>query len=120
MKLADYINARHSDPFKWGKNDCIHFTIGWLEHRLSRSILCQYGSWHTEDEATAAIAKVGGLKREFDDKLCRIAPNLAHDGDIAMIERVTYLFSGAQLITVGKEGLRIRPRTEAKLAWTIP
>lgn len=117
MTLADYITDHLGKPFVWGGNDCILFTIGWLEHATGRDYLSQYKPWASARQAIAKVADAGGLEGLFDAELERINPNLAVDGDIALIDRTAFLFSGPHIVSVGESGLVFLNRMEAKCAW---
>lgn len=116
--LADYISARLSMPFKWGQNDCVCFAVGWQELATGRDILSAYRPWRTEREALRNIKRPGGLERLFDAHFTRIEPNYAKDGDLALVDGTAYLFSGSWVVSVGKDGLIFKTRTEAACAWS--
>lgn len=117
MTLADYIAAHLDKPFEWGSNDCVLFAIGWLELATGRDYLGPYKPWSSAKEAIRKVDDAGGLAPLFDANLERINPNLAADGDIALIDRTAYLFSGPHVVSVGESGLVFIDRMEAKCAW---
>lgn len=117
MTLPDYITSSLSRKFEWGSFDCILFTIGWLEHATGRDYLSQYKPWASAKEAIRKVEEAGGLEGLFDAELQRIEPNMAVDGDIALIDRTAFLFSGPHIVSVGESGLVFLDRMDAKCAW---
>lgn len=117
MTLPEYITAHLGRGFEWGSNDCILFAIGWLEHVTGRDYLSKYKPWATAREAIRKVDEAGGLEGLFDAQLQRINPHLAVDGDIALIDRTAFLFSGPHIVSVGESGLVFLNRMDAKCAW---
>lgn len=117
--LPDYITARLSTPFAWGSHDCVCFAIGWLSIVAGRDLLAPFGTWHDERSAARAIKKYGGIEKQFDLHLKRIASaHYAKDGDVTLVDGTAYLFSGPQIVGPGKHGLIFKSRMEAVSAWT--
>jgi hypothetical protein len=117
MTLADYITDRLGRPFEWGRNDCVLFAISWLEHSTGRDYLTPYKPWSSAREAIRKVDDAGGLAVLFDASLARINPHLAVNGDIALLERTAFLFSGPHIVSVGENGLVFLDRMDAKCAW---
>jgi hypothetical protein len=117
MKLATYIGSHLQRPFQWGENDCVLFTVGWIEVATGRDYLGAYKPWSSAKEAIRKVDAAGGLEALFDANLKRIAPNFARDGDVALIDRTAFLFSGSHVVSVGESGLVFLDRMEAKCAW---
>lgn len=117
ITLPDYIASKLREPFEYGKNDCVLFTIGWVELATGKKYLPEK-LWTSEKSALAAIKRRGSLIMAFDKLFRRIPPNYAQDGDIAVVGGVAMLFTGAQLVSVGKEGLLHKSRMLAEFAWT--
>lgn len=120
MTLPEYIADHLGRPFVWGLNDCVLFAIGWLEIATGRDYLSAHKPWHTAKEAIRKVDALGGLEVMFDANLKRINPHMAQDGDIALIDRTTFLFSGPHVVSVGEGGLVFLNRMKAKAAWGIP
>jgi hypothetical protein len=118
MKLHDYITAQLQNPFAWGTHDCICFVVGWVEVVTGIEHLQRYKPWSNEREAWHIIRKLGGLESEFDKYLKRIPPNLAKDGDIALVDKCAYIFSGRFIVSVATDGLIFKDRMEATCAWS--
>jgi hypothetical protein len=118
-KFAEYVTDRLATPFTWGKHDCICFAVGWLAIVSGRDLLAPYRPWDDDLSAQRAIRKAGGLEKQFDLHLSRIEPHRATDGDITLVDGTAYLFSGAQLVGPGKDGLVFRSRMEATCAWRL-
>lgn len=117
MTLADYITEKLSIPFGYGTHDCILFTIGWVEIATGNKYLPNK-IWKDEKEALRLIKKVGGLTKVFDEQFARINPNYAKDGDLTLVDGIAFLFSGPRIISVSKNGLTYKSRSEAKQAWS--
>lgn len=117
MTLPDYIAGRLGRPFQWGVNDCVLFAIGWLEIATGTDYLSQHKPWSTAREAIRKVDDLGGLEVLFDANLVRINPHLAIDGDLTLIDRTAFLFSGPHVVSVGEGGLIFLDRMEAKCAW---
>lgn len=117
MNLADYITSKLTAPFEYGVNDCILFTIGWVEIATGKKYL-PATIWKNEKEALRLIKKNGGLMAVFDKNFTPVEPNFARDGDLTLVDDIAYLFSGANLISVGQNGLVSKTRLTAMHAWT--
>lgn len=117
--LPDYIAGHLKSPFVWGENDCITFSIGWLSIKSGRDLLAPFRPWSSKHEAIEAIIGAGGLEMQFDHQLRRVPASLAQDGDITLIGRTAYLFSGSHIVAPGESGLVFKPRTEATCAWSL-
>lgn len=118
MILTDYILSKLDEPFQYGVNDCMLFSIGWIEIRTGKKYLPE-NLWTNEKEAIDMTEKNGGLIAVFDKTFKRIEPNYAQDGDLTVCDGVASLFSGASIVSVSKTGLVNKSRLDAKNAWTI-
>jgi hypothetical protein len=116
MTLPEYIISKLNIPFEYGVNDCILFTIGWIEISTGKKYL-PAKLWKSEKEALKLIKKNGGLEKVFDEKFKQIEPNFAKDGDLTIVEGISFLFSGANIVSVGTNGLMTKNRMLAKKAW---
>lgn len=118
MTLEKYIHDRLKAPFVWGENDCVLFAIGWLNIRTNKNLLAYLPPWQTAKEALRIVNQLGGLQAEFDRRLPRVSPSAARDGDIALIKRTVFLFSGPHIVAPGLSGLIFLDRTKAPCAWS--
>lgn len=118
MTLTDYITSHLGTPFAWGSFDCVSFAVGWLEHATGRDYLSKYRPWDSALSAARKVADLGGLDALFDAELTQINPNLAQDGDLAIIRGTAFVFSGPHVVSVGEAGLVFLDRLEAKYAWS--
>jgi hypothetical protein len=114
--LPEYIAARLKKPFQWGANDCVLFAVGWAEIASGKKYLPPI-TWTNEEEALAALRELGGMEAAFDKHFTRIEPNFARDGDLAILNGTAYLFSGAHIVGIGKQGIVINSRLAAEAAW---
>ena len=119
VTLPDYIQAYLSMPFAWGTNDCVTFALNWIYKSTGVDYKSQLQLWTNEDEATLAIASVGGIKAQCDKWFKQVNPLCAMDGDIALIARTVYVFSGPNLVAPGLNGLVFDDRMRAKCAWSF-
>ncbi len=118
MSLADYISARLQNPFAWGSHDCVCFAVGWLCIASGRDLFAPFQLWTDERSALRSIKKYGGIEKQFDLHLKRIASaHYAKDGDITLVDGTAYLFSGSHLVGPGANGLIFKNRMEATCAW---
>lgn len=118
MKLHEYITSKKDLPFEYGTNDCVLFSIGWINIASGKNYL-EGMSWSNEQEAAAEIEKQGGLIKAFDARFTRIEPGYAKDGDLTVCDGVASLFSGVYIVSVSKQGLIYKSRTDATNAWTL-
>jgi hypothetical protein len=118
MTLEKYISDRLETPFVWGENDCVLFAIGWLNIRAEKNWLAALPHWTNAREAIRIVNQLGGLEAEFDRRLQRVSPSAARDGDIALIKRTVFLFSGPHIVAPGPTGLNFFNRTYAPCAWS--
>ena len=114
--LPEYISEHISTQFEWGVNDCMTFTIGWVENVTGKKYL-PAKLWVTEKQALARIAKEGGLIAVFDKHFTRINPNFAKDGDLTIIEGNAGIFSGRHVVSLSKSGIGTRLRNNVTVAW---
>jgi hypothetical protein len=115
--LSNYIAAHLKTPFEYGVNDCVLFAVGWAELASGKPYL--HGlRWTNQTEAHRLVKKMGGLEAAFDRNFTRIKPNFARDGDLALAGGIAYLFSGAHICGVSKDGLIFKSRLEATCAWS--
>ncbi len=118
MTLADYIAFHLQTPFKWGSHDCVCFAVNWLSIVAERDLLAPFEPWADERSAQRAIKKYGGIEKQFDKCLTRVASaHYARDGDVTLVDGTAYLFSGAHIVGPGKNGLVFKSRMEATCAW---
>jgi hypothetical protein len=118
MTFADYIASHLSKPFQWGSNDCVSFVLNWVHIRSGVNHRATLPDWFDEASAVHAIAQVRGLRHQCDHLFNRVNPHLAIDGDIALIDRTVYLYSGPHIVAPGVSGLIFNDRMKAKCAWS--
>lgn len=118
MNLETYIGERLEKPFVWGEHDCVLFAIGWVNIRAGRNLLAHMPAWSSAKEALRVAQQLGGMEAELDRRLTRIHPGLAKNGDVALIGRTCFLFSGPYIVAPGEAGLIFADRTKALCAWS--
>lgn len=118
MTLEKYISDRLETPFAWGEHDCILFAVGWLNIRTEKNWLASLPTWASAREALRIVNQLGGLEAEFDRRLQRVNPLAARNGDITLIKRTAFLFSGPHIVAPSHSGLIFLDRTKAPCAWS--
>jgi hypothetical protein len=119
MILSEYLTANLQKPFAWGEFDCVLFAARWANHKTGRNLLAGLPRWKTQRGAYRAIRFAGGLEKAIDERLKRINPHLAQDGDLALHKNAVCIFSGAHIVGPGPNGLNYIDRMEAEAAWSI-
>jgi len=122
-ELSEYILDHLEKPFKWGENDCILFTIGWLSKKAGKNLLEPYGVWKNQREATKAVKKAGGLEKQFNEHLKKFPIKEAKDGSITIVKspklktEVCGIVYGRYIAVVDQNGLLFLDRMESTCAW---
>jgi hypothetical protein len=63
MTLAEYLQAGASEPFKWGRTDCVRFACDWVKRQRGVDPAEAFrGSYFSEADADAHLAAGGGLE----------------------------------------------------------
>jgi len=133
--LIAFLEARMRAPFAWGKNthrrrahedgnSCVHLAAGAVFVQTGRSVLRDLPGWTSERGAIRALGRVGGLEAATDLVLRRIAPAMAHRGDIGLVENIggrpsLVVIEGQLVAGPGPAGLVRLPRVAVKAAWSV-
>lgn len=117
MMLHEYITKHLHVPFKWGENDCLSFALRWVEISTGKTPFDGLPKWKTAFGAKKVIKKFKSLEAILDARFERVNPNLAQDGDIALVNGAVTLLSGAYCTAPGEKGLEFVDRMEATCAW---
>ncbi len=117
MNLPEYIELHLEKRFEWGSNDCITFTVGWIEVQTGRDYLTKHKPWRSKFEAHRKLRGLNGLFFLFNQNLKQINPNFARDGDISLYDKTACIFSGRHIVSVDIDGLTFKDRMIAKCAW---
>lgn len=127
--LYRFLVEREAMPFVWGRraNDCVSFAIGAAIAQGAADPLAgvMVGQdeidWHDEASAEAAIDAVGGLETAFSARFARIAPAMAHRGDLGAVlagnRLIMMVVEGDMLAGPRPERLQRLPRRAMRLAW---
>lgn len=118
MTLSAYITSNLKTPFEWGRHDCVLFASAWAKSVIGIDYLEGVPHWSDAKSGMRIIKKMGGLKKIVDDRLVRINPNFANDGDIALCDDRLCIFSGAHIVGPGENGLIFTDRLKALCAWS--
>lgn len=87
-RLARFLDQQRMRPFAWGINDCAMFAGFAVQAMTGTNPLQQYVmAYSTEVGAARIIARGGGLLRIISEHMGpTIAPGLAADGDIGLLD----------------------------------
>lgn len=122
--LVALIEARSRSPFEWGPNDCVTFAAHAVRVQTGRNPLVGLGRhrWRSAHGAARALARFGGLEAAVDSVLPRIAPAMAHRGDVGLVEldgrASLVIFEGPTVVGPGPTGLERLPRGVVRVAWS--
>lgn len=122
--LVALIEGRSATPFAWGPNDCVTFAAHAVRAQTGVNPLKGLGRhrWRSAKGAARALAAHGGLEAAVDGVLPRIAPAMAHRGDVGLVEidgrASLVVFEGATVVGPGLEGLERLPRSAVRAAWS--
>lgn len=131
-RLADYIEPLRNVRFAWGKFrrgkfDCCTFSAGAVKAMTGEDPIPEFrDTYASEEEALAALKTIGQgtLIRTMNAKFARVAPSLAHRGDIVMVDGNLGIAFGDISLHVGAEGDRQglvrKPRAAWRKAWRVP
>jgi len=133
--LIAFLEARMHVPFAWGKNtqrrlahedgnSCVHVAAGAAFVQTGRALLRKLPGWTTERGAIRALHRAGGLEGATDKVLRRIAPAMAHRGDIGLVESIEgrpslVVIEGQLVAGPGADGLVRLPRLALTAAWSL-
>lgn len=123
-RLIDYIVARESRPFKWGKGeqDCSSFSAGGVLAMTDADIMADVPDYASAEDADLLLAKP--LEQWLDERLPRRArASLAQRGDLALAnldgQDTVMIVEGATLVGPGRRGLVRLPRSAMHAAWAV-
>lgn len=120
-----FIDARMRAPFAWWRNDCVTFAARAARAQTRIDYLKRLGlKWSDARTAAAALASRGGLEAAVDGFLPRIAPAMAHRGDIGLVRGLEgrdslVVIEGDLVVGPGLMGLVRLPRAALAAAWSI-
>lgn len=124
-RLIDLIEARKTQPFAWGINDCCLWPADAVLAMTGRDPASAYrGAYANARAAQTALARVGGLVGA--GALCGepIPPLCAQVGDVGLVSSNGKRDAGAVCIgthwlAVVKDGLGPIELSAARLAWRV-
>lgn len=118
MTLPEYLTANLGRKFQWGELDCVTFCARYVELATGVNHLADVPTWTSAKQALRLRRELGGIEKLMDDRLKRVHPNMAKDGDIALYGKVLCLFSGPHIVGPGHDGLVFINRLRAECAWS--
>lgn len=128
LLLEVYVDRHRRTPFAWGRHDCAHFALGWVEMARDdldpRDDLAHQLSYSSAAEAVRVIngSTLGELVDAWGE-LPRIQPPFAQRGDVVLVE-----MNGRECLAVccgdvaagpGPTGLELVPMPYATAAWRV-
>ncbi len=125
-RLADLIEARRLEPFRWGQHDCGLWGAAVVEAITGADFGAAFrGQYDDAAGAAEALRLHGGgtLIKTFDQHLERIAPAFAQRGDLVCKGRgrtaAIGVCIGAEALFVGDDGLIRMARPDWSAAWRV-
>lgn len=121
-RLFELIEARRSEPFAWGKNDCLTFALEGFEAVHGVPALELPGSYKTEVGAARLLKRLGHASLEaaatsvLGKPLASVL--LAQRGDIAFLDGLMVV-TGKEAVGPGADGLEARPLADLKMVWRL-
>ncbi len=121
--LVEYIGARESHPFSWGKGkqDCCSFANGGVIAITGVDLMADIPNYASSDEADEILKTP--LAELLDARLPRCSIGLAQRGDIGLAELggldTLVIVEGETLVGPGKRRLARLPRHMMTIAWTV-
>lgn len=129
-RLAELVEARRAEPFRWGAHDCCLFAADAVLALTGRDPAAAWrGRYATEAEAEAVLAEAGSLV-ETVALACAAAglpeipaPAAARRGDLALINQGNQpamgVVLGEAIAAPGPDGLACVPLDRAIRAWAV-
>ena len=122
--LYAYIEAARTAPFEYGKHDCCMFAAGAVEAMTGMNPMSQL-RYAGRLGAERLIRKAGSLDalvyRTLGEPL--ESPALAGRGDVVIADLengpTVGICVGADLVFAGNPGIVFRPRSVARVAWSL-
>jgi hypothetical protein len=124
-RLASHIDARRSDPFEWGRNDCALFCADGIFLMTDIDLAKDLRGYTDERAAARLIAEAGGLPAFAEHAgLEQVHAGLAQRGDVvvvAMEDRPTLALVAGNgcWCAPGKDQLVFRPMSEVLTAYRV-
>jgi hypothetical protein len=119
-KLADFVESKSNEPFKWGVHDCATFACKCVE--VITGVYPIKDRWKSKAKAVRMLKERSIIDRT-SDVLEEIDVNLAKRGDVVatMTEDGIALgiFMSPVAVFASKSGTSIRRRHELLRAWKV-
>lgn len=124
--FAEYLSDKTSEPFEWGKNDCILFGAGAVEAITGVNFYNQYLGYKSEAEAYEIIENNGGIEGLISKHLGAFDTNYlaARRGDLVMFMLPYKTIgvvdnSGEKIACLTEKGMARIPLNKAKKIWRV-
>jgi len=124
-RLATFIEARRTMPFRWGQNDCCLLAADAVEAITGHDLAAPWrGTYATEAEAETLLASLGGMEALVQSVgLHSVRSAYAQRGDVALVEvgntRALGVVLGTTVAVPGPDGLNFAPIGTAKATWAV-
>lgn len=122
LHLQAFIQARWSQPFAWGQQDCCLFVCDAIHAITGRDPAADLRGYTTEREALRILREHGGVRGLADARAGEPVPVLAAQvGDVGLLpldgRDTLALCAGAHWLAPGANGLAALPLEAASHAW---
>lgn len=125
-----FLEDRRARPFQWGINDCCIFSADCVSVLTGVDLAADLrGTYATEPEAAAVLARLGGVERLASDRLeaagfKEVSVTFAQRGDVVLAglqnEAALGICAGTHAVFVNVAiGLGERPMKHCRRAWRI-
>lgn len=128
-RLEAFIQSRRRLPFAWGSHDCTSFAADAAIELIGVDPMAPWrGTYTTEDEAEAILAKGGGLEALMVQGAATAGipeceRNFLQRGDIALVEvgnqRAVGIVMAGKVAVPGPDGVHFVPPSMIVRAWAI-
>lgn len=125
VKLADYIETKRLEPFKWGECDCVLFTCDWCEIITGTNpAKGAHGQYDSELSAYKYLKKqYGNDPASYIDKhFTRVDCEFAQIGDICLCDldgKDTFGICGKGGFVFFKSEYLLARKAEKKIVWRV-
>jgi hypothetical protein len=122
VRLAQAIEDARTRPFAWGEHDCASWAFT-VAAALRDEPTPEWAGTYT-DEASA-MRKLARAKVKLENLGTAIlgeplaSPLLAWRGDVVFAAGAYGISIGAHIVQIGKDGLTMKPITDAEKAWRV-
>lgn len=124
LRLAEFVEARASMPFEWGKNDCCLFAADAVQAMTGEDPAATLRGYTSALAAHRLIDDAGGLGQLVSRFLgAPVSPLMAGVGDVVLLENegrdLLGICNGTSAIGAGEHGMAVLGMDVARAAWKV-